>query len=81
MVGDTYYLRGRPVVVLVAWLGPRTRVKKYGLMQHLELVLSDSLKVKRTAPRNVLVRCEDGTLLCRPFRGLLKNPPKRRAKR
>lgn len=56
--GRTYLERGRPVEVLVGWRATRPPFAVPGV------------STRPTAPRNVLVRREDGTLAVRPFRGL-----------
>lgn len=65
--GLTYLLGGVPVVVEVQWRGPR----KSDLDVAARFPL---LSLKRQAPRNVLIRWPDGTVVVRPFRGLRRLP-------
>ena len=65
IVGRTYLERGRPVVVLAQWVtGSGLRLAEVPGLAGLP---------GGTAPRNVLIRREDGTLVVRPFRGLRRS--------
>ena len=81
MVGQTYYERGRPVTVLVAWIGPtrqeqlEAQIARGKRRQQTARIVFDSRK--KNGPRNVVIEREDGSLVVRPFRGLRKAPPKK----
>lgn len=86
MIGETYLERGRPVVVLAAWRGDALCCHGPGEAAACEHVrfpnyrhdsIALCLRIRKSAPRNVLIQREDGSLVVRPFRGLRK--PKRRA--
>jgi hypothetical protein len=63
MTGRTYLESGHPVAVLKRWASvPAVAVSAVIWLY----------PPKRNAPRNVLVRRDDGSLTCRPFRGLRK---------
>jgi hypothetical protein len=87
MIGDTYLERGKPVIVLVAWVGKRATmeiiapgVTPFAPQITLTFNRYASLRAKRAkgAPRNVLIQRENGELVVRSFRGLRK-PPARAA--
>jgi hypothetical protein len=63
MIGRIYLEHRRPVVVLARWGRPEHTGDHHS-------VLDCENPLQRQAPRNVLVRREDGTLVVRPFRGL-----------
>ena len=65
ITGHRYLLRGQPVTVLIQWA--TSRPDPGG--PTLPLV-----RLRRTAPRNVLIRHPDGTVTVRPFRGLRRTP-------
>jgi acetyl esterase len=74
MIGETYYERGRPVIVRVAWRSRTPEVEHPILMNKLTLDFfrrKDPLPA-RSGPRNVVIEREDGSLVVRPFRGLRK---------
>lgn len=82
MIGDTYYERGKPVTLLAAWWGGADQIDHYAAgRSSAEVVLTvrwyENLGVttaQRRAsggPRNCVIARDDGTLVCRPFRGLL----------
>lgn len=64
ITGQSYVLRGQPVTVLAAWNGTRNPGLPR-LQGALPLV-----RLKATAPRNVLVESPGGRREVRPFRGL-----------
>lgn len=64
IVGNLYLERGALVDVEVQWRTPR-RCESDDLAARFPL-----LTFGRSAPRNVLIRREDGTAVVRPFRGL-----------
>lgn len=68
MIGRTYLERGQPVVVLTRWGDIRRRPTSipFGIL--------DLRSGLRDAPRNVLIRRQDGSAVVRPFRGLRKLP-------
>ena len=70
IVGRTYSERGEPVVIVAQWHGMKLPPIE---LAEGEAVLVTLKVVKRRpwiAPRNVLIRRADGTLVVRPFRGL-----------
>jgi acetyl esterase len=65
MLGRVYLEHKQPVVVLARW-GAVPAGAGSGV--------SWLRPPRRTAPRNVLIRRADGTLVIRPFRGLRRPP-------
>lgn len=63
MIGRTYLEHGKPVVALARW-----EITRPGPV----LGWLEWLTPPKGAPRNVLIRREDGTEVVRPFRGLRK---------
>jgi acetyl esterase len=64
MTGRTYLVHGRPVTVLAQWGAARPAPSPSWLTW--------LTPPRPNAPRNVLIRREDGTEVVRPFRGLRK---------
>jgi hypothetical protein len=63
IVGGTYFLRGEPVTVLVAWR-QQPKAERFSL---------PLVSTKATTPRNVLLEHADGSRSVRPFRGLRRS--------
>ena len=59
--GAVYLERGRPVVVLTRWRAPGPAPRPPWLLW---------AHPPKSAPRNVLIECADGSRVVRPFRGL-----------
>lgn len=63
MTGLTYLERGRPVTIVARWA-------RADDMRSAATSLGLRLPPPPWGPRNVVIRREDGSLVCRPFRGL-----------
>lgn len=61
MVGAVYVERGEYVTVIARWQSARRAQPASALVWH---------RPPRSAPRNVLIRRANGSLVVRPFRGL-----------
>lgn len=64
ITGSTYLLRGQAVTVACQWNGSRDPD-----LPRLQALLP-LVRLKATAPRNVMIRFPDGSTTIRPFRGL-----------
>lgn len=74
IVGRTYYERGKPVEILAQWRGPSEALcDRDGVSREIVVMAPDWAK-RRSGPRNVLIRRENGELVVRPFRGLRREP-------
>lgn len=63
ITGRRYLLRGQSVTVLIQWATPRPAAGELAL---------PLVRTRSAAPRNVMIRHNDGTLTVRPFRGLTR---------
>ena len=77
VVGTTYLEAGEPVLVLAQWRGRGCRERSSEAIEADWLIRrfgsddpSPWARSNPDAPRNVLIRRPDGTLVVRPFRGL-----------
>jgi hypothetical protein len=67
IIGKTYMEKGRPVLVLIRWLH-RQIIRKIVVWRIIDGRVCPS--TAKDAPRNVLIRRQDGSEVVRPFRGL-----------
>lgn len=65
MIGARYLEHGRPVIVLAQWRTRHPAVADTSMVWH---------RAPRSAPRNVLIKRDDDSLVIRPFRGLRRPP-------
>ncbi len=70
ITGKTYFLRGKPVRVLIQW--SRERAAPWCGIPLVVFPRADGKPHARRGPRNVLIERADGSRVVRSFRGLRK---------